>query len=34
MKEEAVVDIQPVFGTRADPGLQGPDGVHPSLAGK
>jgi len=29
-----VVDVQAVFGTPADPELQGPDGVHPSLAGQ
>ena len=33
-QEEPVVDIQSVFGTPADPQLQGPDGVHPSLAGQ
>lgn len=33
-QEEPVVDIQAVFGTPADPDLQGPDGVHPSLAGQ
>jgi acyl-CoA thioesterase I len=33
-QKEPVVDIQAVFGTPADPGLQGPDGVHPSLAGQ
>jgi lysophospholipase L1-like esterase len=33
-QEEPVVDIQAVFGTPADPELQGPDGVHPSLAGQ
>jgi acyl-CoA thioesterase I len=32
-QEEPVVDIQAVFGTPADSGLQGPDGVHPSLVG-
>jgi hypothetical protein len=34
VKEESVADIRPVFGTPADPGLLGPDGVHPSLVGK
>ncbi|MCA1718935.1 MAG: GDSL-type esterase/lipase family protein [Actinobacteria bacterium] len=33
-QREPVVDIQTVFGTPADPELQGPDGVHPSLAGQ
>jgi acyl-CoA thioesterase I len=33
-QEEPVVDIQAVFGTPADSGLQGPDGVHPSLVGQ
>ena len=33
-QEELVVDIQEVFGMPADPGLQGPDGVHPSLEGQ
>jgi acyl-CoA thioesterase I len=33
-QEELVVDTQAVFGTPADPGLQGPDGVHPSLEGQ
>jgi acyl-CoA thioesterase I len=33
-QEEPVVDIQAVFGLPADPELQGPDGVHPSLAGQ
>jgi lysophospholipase L1-like esterase len=33
-QEEPVVDIQEVFGIPADPELQGPDGVHPSLAGQ
>jgi acyl-CoA thioesterase I len=33
-QEELVVDTQAVFGTPADPELQGPDGVHPSLAGQ
>jgi len=33
-QEEPVVDLQKVFGTPADPDLQGPDGVHPSLAGQ
>lgn len=33
-QKEPVVDIQAVFGTPADPGLQGSDGVHPSLAGQ
>jgi acyl-CoA thioesterase I len=33
-QEGLVVDIQAVFGLPADPELQGPDGVHPSLAGQ
>jgi acyl-CoA thioesterase-1 len=33
-QEDAVVDVQAVFGLPADPELQGPDGVHPSLAGQ
>lgn len=33
-QKEPVVDIQEVFGMPADPELQGPDGVHPSLAGQ
>lgn len=33
-QEEPVVDLQAAFGTPADPALQGPDGVHPSLAGQ
>jgi acyl-CoA thioesterase-1 len=33
-QEELVVDIQAVFGLPPDPKLQGPDGVHPSLAGQ
>lgn len=33
-QEEPVVDTQAVFGLPADPRLQGPDGVHPSLAGQ
>jgi acyl-CoA thioesterase I len=33
-QEEPVVDLQEVFGLPADPDLQGPDGVHPSLAGQ
>lgn len=33
-QEEPVVDIQKVFGTPADPDLQGSDGVHPSLEGQ
>jgi lysophospholipase L1-like esterase len=33
-QEGTVVDIQEVFGIPADPELQGPDGVHPSLAGQ
>jgi lysophospholipase L1-like esterase len=33
-QEEPVVDVQEVFGLPADPELQGPDGVHPSLAGQ
>ena len=31
---EPVVDVQAVFGRPPDPELQGPDGVHPSLAGQ
>lgn len=31
---EPTVDLQALFGTPADPELQGPDGVHPSLAGQ
>lgn len=31
---DTVVDTQAVFGTPAGPELQGPDGVHPSLAGQ
>ncbi len=31
---EPVVDLTEVFGVPADPELQGPDGVHPSLAGQ
>ncbi|MBA2783083.1 MAG: hypothetical protein H0T74_09200 [Rubrobacteraceae bacterium] len=31
---DPAVDLQAVFGTPADPELQGPDGVHPSLAGQ
>ena len=33
-QEAPVVDLQAVFGLPADPELQGPDGVHPSLAGQ
>jgi acyl-CoA thioesterase-1 len=33
-QEEPVVDLQVIFGTPANPALQGPDGVHPSLAGQ
>lgn len=33
-QEEPVVDIQIVFGLPASAELQGPDGVHPSLAGQ
>jgi acyl-CoA thioesterase I len=33
-QEDPVVDLQAVFGLPADPELQGPDGVHPSLAGQ
>jgi acyl-CoA thioesterase I len=33
-QEDPVVDIQKLFGTPADSELQGPDGVHPSLAGQ
>jgi acyl-CoA thioesterase-1 len=33
-QDEPVVDLQTAFGTPADPALQGPDGVHPSLAGQ
>ena len=33
-QEDPVVDLQAVFGLPADPELQGPDGVHPSLAGE
>ena len=33
-QDEPVVDLQTTFGTPADPALQGPDGVHPSLAGQ
>lgn len=29
-----VVDIRALFETPADPDLQGPDGVHPSLVGQ
>jgi len=31
---DAVVDLQTTFGVPADPKLQGPDGVHPSLHGQ
>jgi lysophospholipase L1-like esterase len=31
---DTVVDTQAVFGTPADPGLQGSDGVHPTLEGQ
>jgi acyl-CoA thioesterase I len=33
-QKEPVVDIQAVFGIPAASELQGPDGVHPSLAGQ
>jgi acyl-CoA thioesterase I len=33
-QEDPVVDLRDVFGLPADPELQGPDGVHPSLAGQ
>jgi len=33
-QEDPVVDLQAVFGLPADPGLQGPDGIHPSLVGQ
>ena len=33
-QKEPVVDIQAVFGLPASAELQGPDGVHPSLAGQ
>jgi acyl-CoA thioesterase I len=33
-QEDPVVDLQAVFGLPADSELQGPDGVHPSLAGQ
>ena len=33
-QKEPVVDVQAVFGIPVDPELQGPDGVHPSLAGQ
>ena len=33
-QEGPVVDVQALFGTPADPELQGPDGVHPSLTGQ
>src|SRR5215216_4997982 len=33
-QEGTVVDLQEVFGTPADPELQGLDGVHPSLLGQ
>ena len=33
-QEDRIVDIQAVFGLPADPELQGPDGVHPSLDGQ
>jgi acyl-CoA thioesterase-1 len=33
-REEPVVDTQAVFGLPANPDLQGPDGVHPALAGQ
>jgi lysophospholipase L1-like esterase len=32
--DEPVVDLVEVFGVPADPELQGPDGLHPSLAGQ
>lgn len=31
---DPVVDLVATFGTPADPELQGPDGVHPSIAGQ
>jgi len=33
-QEDPVVDLRSVFGLPAHPDLQGPDGVHPSLAGQ
>jgi acyl-CoA thioesterase-1 len=33
-QEDPVVDLRAVFGLPAHPDLQGPDGVHPSLAGQ
>jgi len=33
-QEDPVVDLRAVFGMPAHPDLQGPDGVHPSLAGQ
>jgi len=33
-QKEPVVDIWEVFGLPASAELQGPDGVHPSLAGQ
>jgi lysophospholipase L1-like esterase len=33
-QEDPVVDLRAVFGLPVDPDLQGPDGVHPSLAGQ
>lgn len=32
--DDPIVDLTAVFGVPADPALQGPDGVHPSLAGQ
>jgi lysophospholipase L1-like esterase len=32
--DDPVVDLVPTFGVPADSQLQGPDGVHPSLAGQ
>jgi lysophospholipase L1-like esterase len=32
--DEPVVDLVDVFGVPTHPGLQGPDGLHPSLAGQ
>ncbi len=31
---DPVVDVQEVYGVPPDPGYQGPDGVHPTLAGQ
>lgn len=33
-QKEPIVDIQAVFGLSASAELQGPDGLHPSLAGQ